>query len=138
MTCVASWRVRHQDGAVGSGGPRKTQRPVAGAIEDVPGAADQPDPGDERPIGAEPVQHELLTGNLCLAVGRHALHDVLVERRQYRRRLILARAAVVGVHVARGDEDVELAAPGQRRYCRPDLARLAGDIDDHVPRFARD
>jgi len=57
------------------------QRPVAGAIEDVSRTADQADAGDQRSVGPEGSQDVLLAGDLGLAVGLHAFHDVAGQRR---------------------------------------------------------
>ena len=45
---------------------------------------------------------------------------------------------MIGVHVAGGNEDERPGAAGQRCDGAPDLARLAGDIDQHVPLLAGD
>ncbi len=66
----------------------------------------------------------------------HALHDVPRQRREQGSVLTGSGCRMAGVHVSGGDEDEQSAAAGQSRGGAPDLARLAGDIDHHIPLVA--
>ena len=121
--------VGDQNSSAWCAGPGEPQRPIPAPVEDIAGTADEPDPGDQRPARLEDLLDLLFARDFRLPVAVHALHHPTRQRRQQRGLLIRALGAVVGVHVARGDEDVHAHLVRQR----PHLSRLPRRVHHDGP-----
>ena len=84
-------------------------------------------------VRPEALEDRRLARDLGLAVGAHVLHDVALQRRQQRHRLVGRETGVDGIHVAGRDEDEVLGDRLEGGDRPADLSRLPGDVDHRVP-----